>query len=1061
DNFLVRVDPDSMKCTIVLSDLGLAQIQDSISSSTTSKSFVDISKSEDTEAKHKHKSKSKPKPKPSICGTLVYNSCEALKGIQSQESDAYSLGLTLFAVFEGQDPFLQMAVLQGIDKIEFVTQLSRLIRADMGPKLCESRLFKTLKTIEGGKFKPVYSCLNEIFEGLTKVDIDERMSVHEACEKVQSIKPLLPKIGEGWECPSIDDIVKAQLAKHKGDSGCIVEEDASIQSVVLKPNWDDGLSLSRPSESKTPSTSSSTSSSASKEEKEEEEKGKEEEDLRKEVEALKQKLKIEEEKRKIEEEKRKREELKTARLMRKIDHRVIFDLVDKIKKSPDSASTSKLYHEHRDEILSVFLTFQSKSEIEEHKREIVLCIQCLRWFVKHIISENKIYLPIPDLNDLIDTFIDHLSRCEEVLEGDVDEEYCRICVNYTFNVEDKKDSFLPKISPTFQRILERGSKEKLGGKVVPNLLNTLRNISISPSSSTRSSILTLIKPYIRAWLRIYNDSEYYGYWMYILSFITLSSDNSTPNKSLCSEAWSIFHPVLDVVKREFVGDDHEHVLCFFSDLCCDPSHAVEVYDNVKDLLDGWFTVIKRKHHEWGIKYWSRLISMFSTVPSIVPYISPKYDANMEWCKNNGAIWSSVLYRLILPKAQEILKNTAQVGVCVPNGQYHVLNAVHLAKQHCKHTGEPLSIALLDFRNAFNSISVVSILHALDKLKVSDHVKRNVCRYFSTMNVVCDDDVLDRETGLVQGDKLPSLLFSLAIIPILALLEELMPPIEMKDASGTFVAVIPRVIAYLDDITLIVRSIDELRSILSAIKGILPEFGLELNRDKTIYVPLAQGSLPVTTEEDDFVVERCHDVMGVPLSSDEEIASQAAVDSLKQTLEVAVTTSEFLDLQPFHYVFETVILKQFYYLIQYSSIPDDELITMNTALSNLWSNKLKIEIPSTRLALPLEKGGLRCHMPLYDRDTLKLRSLKHLARDVRGVFPSGIGAFLKNLQASNPSKHFMDLLHTAAWVEFHLSDPGFGATSQEMEHDETRDENKDEVQSPASFTVVLFFRVIRI
>ncbi|GKT35370.1 hypothetical protein ADUPG1_008543 [Aduncisulcus paluster] len=173
-----------------------------------------------------------------------------------------------------------------------------------------------------------------------------------------------------------------------------------------------------------------------------------------------------------------------------------------------------------------------------------------------------------------------------------------------------------------------------------------------------------------------------------------------------------------------------------------------------------------------------------------------------------------------------------------------------------------------------------------------------------------------------------------------------------------------------------------------VASILPEFGLELNCDKTIYVPLAPGALPATTEEDDFVVERCHDVMGVSISSDEEIASQAA---------------------------------------------------------------LKIEIPSTRLALPLEKGGLRCHMPLYDRDTLKLRSLKHLARDVRGVFPSGIGAFLKNLQASDPSKHFMDLLHTAAWVEFLLSDPGFVDTSQEMEHDETRDENEDEneVQSPAT------------
>ncbi|GKT33363.1 hypothetical protein ADUPG1_007297, partial [Aduncisulcus paluster] len=332
-------------------------------------------------------------------------------------------------------------------------------------------------------------------------------------------------------------------------------------------------------------------------------------------------------------------------------------LVESIKKSPDSESTSKLYHEHRDEALSVFLAFKSKIQIEEHKKEIVFCVQCLQWFVchdifanisefwksfvGHDISGNNIYLSIPDLNDLIDTFIDHLSRCEEVLEGDVDGDYCMICVNYTHKVKDKRDSFLPKISPTFQRILERGSKKKLGGNVARDLLNTICNISNFRSFSTRSSILTLIKPYIRDWLRIYNNSKCYGRLMIILSKITLSSDNSIHEKSLCSEAWPLFHPVLDVVKKEFVGDKivedmQEHVLFFFSNLCCDSSHAVEIYDNVNDLLDVWFEVIKRKHHEWGSKYWSMLLSMFSTVPSLVLHISPRYDANMVWCKNNGA-----------------------------------------------------------------------------------------------------------------------------------------------------------------------------------------------------------------------------------------------------------------------------------------------------------------------------------------------------------------------------------------------------------------------------------------
>ncbi|GKT26327.1 hypothetical protein ADUPG1_013323 [Aduncisulcus paluster] len=1046
DNFLVRVEPKTIDCTIVLSDLGLSQIQDSISSSTSCKSFVDLSKSEESE--------SNPKPRRSICGTLVYMSYEALKGDQSQESDAYSLGLTIVAMFKGEDPFLHHPVLQWIvSTAEYVKELSDLISKGIGPKLSESRLFKSLKTIEDGKFKPVYSCLNEVFEGLT-INIDERMSVHEACEKVQSIKPLLPKIGEGWKCPSIDDIVKPQLVKHKGDSGCIVEEDASIQSVVLKPKWDDGLSCSE----------SITTSSSSKEEG----------DLRKEIASSK--LKIEEEKGKsedlrlseIEEEKGKSEDLrlsevkskediskdlkKTDQMKKKeselkalivsikrsssqtdvislykeshsylkgifdeftssssaiksnrdlfalcfeclslfvkhnvtkedgtsdeddievildeesieniidsfltpmirvesvlsakeegesgtkeirVDYSIIMplfrilnvttsvdsirksifpkispliskmlnlgvskklegclieniletcrnivfvvnqtgysikstddstknsllslllphilpwmkkypdkkffflwsnilknitldkdntdphkdrssrlwfvfhpvldvikdtaskgvtfddeavisclsffahlscipsqaievydcvkdglldswfemlkkkseegkdvhegivfwtelismlstvpalvrhispkfdekmewcrkndcfkieddsillfylnpyysryigncnrslkkwaELIETIQKCGDEESTSKLYHTHKKQILSRFLAFKTKKKALKNKKELVMCIQCLIWIINHWqccgnyvrlpytcepleYFKYCIQLPIPDLNDLIDTFIDHLSRCEEVLEGDVDEEYCVICVKYTHEVKDKMDSFLPKISPTFQRILERGSKEKLGGNAALNLLTTLRNISYSPSSSTRSSILTLIKPYVRDWLRIYNDSKCYGYWMVILTNITLSSDYSTLNKSLCSEAWPLFHPVLDVVKKEFVGDkivedNHEGCLRFFINLCCDPSHALEIYYNIMDLLDGWFSVIRKKEHKDGIKYWSQLISMFSTVPSLVPHLSPKYDAEMEWCYNHG--WGSNFMR---------------------------------------------------------------------------------------------------------------------------------------------------------------------------------------------------------------------------------------------------------------------------------------------------------------------------------------------------------------------------------------------------------------------------------
>ncbi|GKT32621.1 hypothetical protein ADUPG1_006729 [Aduncisulcus paluster] len=39
----------------------------------------------------------------------------------------------------------------------------------------------------------------------------------------ESIKDLLPQIGEGFECPSIEDIIERQLAEYEGTSGCIEE----------------------------------------------------------------------------------------------------------------------------------------------------------------------------------------------------------------------------------------------------------------------------------------------------------------------------------------------------------------------------------------------------------------------------------------------------------------------------------------------------------------------------------------------------------------------------------------------------------------------------------------------------------------------------------------------------------------------------------------------------------------------------------------------------------------------------------------------------------------------
>ncbi|GKT34280.1 hypothetical protein ADUPG1_007656 [Aduncisulcus paluster] len=220
DNFLVRVDPKHRECTVVLSDLGLAQILDSISSSTTTKSGL----IQPIEFEKKEK-KETSKQKASICGTLVYNSYETfLAGTQTQKSDGYSLGMSILALFICEHPFVSLPNFREVvrepieDRIDLkiIGILMVLMEKNLAPKLSQSPLFRSLKTIEGGKFQPVHECLNEVFTGLTQIDVDKRMSVHEAREKVQSIKHLLPEIGEGWKCPSIDDIVKTQLVNEEG-----------------------------------------------------------------------------------------------------------------------------------------------------------------------------------------------------------------------------------------------------------------------------------------------------------------------------------------------------------------------------------------------------------------------------------------------------------------------------------------------------------------------------------------------------------------------------------------------------------------------------------------------------------------------------------------------------------------------------------------------------------------------------------------------------------------------------------------------------------------------------
>ncbi|GKT27977.1 hypothetical protein ADUPG1_000330 [Aduncisulcus paluster] len=226
----------------------------------------------------------------------------------------------------------------------------------------------------------------------------------------------------------------------------------------------------------------------------------------------------------------------------------------------------------------------------------------------------------------------------------------RIIGNSTNHVLSLCISIFPQISSLLSKMISLGLSKKFKDSFIEDILTTCRNIAFAKDDPTKNSLLSFLLPHILPWIKKYPDKKFFFLWTNILKNITLDKDNTDPHKDRSSQLWFMFHPVLDVIKdsasKGVTFDDDAVIRCllFFANLSCIPSQAVEVHDCIKDgLLDSWFEMIKKQSEEgkddgnWGTKYWSSIISIFSTVPSLVPYISPKYDTNMEWCKNYGVL----------------------------------------------------------------------------------------------------------------------------------------------------------------------------------------------------------------------------------------------------------------------------------------------------------------------------------------------------------------------------------------------------------------------------------------
>ncbi|GKT27832.1 hypothetical protein ADUPG1_000217, partial [Aduncisulcus paluster] len=371
----------------------------------------------------------------------------------------------------------------------------------------------------------------------------------------------------------------------------------------------------------------------------------EEEELKDEVDALNLK----------EKEKKQREELKTENVRKKESE--LKALILSIKRTESQRAITSLYKESYPRLKAIFDEFASSSPsaITSNIDLFELCFECLSLFVKHKVTKGDGTLKEDE--DDIEVILDKEEEEEEEEEGGIGTDdvgvnsitmlLFRMLGNSTNHNQSLCISIFPQISSLLSKMITLGLSKKFEDSFIEDILTTCRNIAFAKDDPTKNSLLSLLLPHILPWMKKYPDKKFFFLWTNILKNITNDKDNIKAHKDRSSQLWFVFHPVLDVIKdtaSKGITFDDAVIRCFrfFANFSCIPSQAVEVHDCIKDgLLDGWFEMIKKKSEagkddgNWGIKYWSALISMFSSVPSLVPHIYPKYDTNMEWCKNNG------------------------------------------------------------------------------------------------------------------------------------------------------------------------------------------------------------------------------------------------------------------------------------------------------------------------------------------------------------------------------------------------------------------------------------------
>jgi len=249
--------------------------------------------------------------------------------------------------------------------------------------------------------------------------------------------------------------------------------------------------------------------------------------------------------------------------------------------------------------------------------------------------------------------------------------------------------------------------------------------------------------------------------------------------------------------------------------------------------------------------------------------------------------TKILSRTLAQRLEEVLPkliNNKQLGFV--KGRYMQEGNMLIEQLVHKYTSNDQEglVAGVDFQKAFDSVSHKYIFDLLPKLGFPNSFTEKVATLYSNaescvINNSLTTKYFDLGRSCRQGDPIAPYLFIIAINPLLNLLDNddritgLRTPTEEIKLS-----------AYADDITLLLKDDRALETALETIENFGRISGLELNRDKTVVMPLD----PRQIEESGFEMSHTIEVTGVTHSNRE-----GAQEAWRQNFDIPVAKTRLV------------------------------------------------------------------------------------------------------------------------------------------------------------------------